>query len=84
MLQLKEKAMQYLLMCYFDEGQWAKIPESQLDEIIQEYGKVVRSIVKSGHYRAGAKLQISSTAITVRKRNGKRVITDGPFAETKE
>ncbi|MGH7598948.1 MAG: YciI family protein [bacterium] len=76
--------MQYLLMCYFNEERWAKTPGSQRDEVIHEYGKVVQSIVKSGHYRAGAKLQLSSAATTVREKNGKRVITDGPFAETKE
>ncbi|MGQ0592180.1 MAG: YciI family protein [Gammaproteobacteria bacterium] len=76
--------MQYLLMCCFDEKRWEKIPESQRDEIMQEYGEFVQSIVKSGHYRAGAKLQSSSTATTVRGRNGKPVLTDGPFAETKE
>ncbi len=76
--------MQYLLMCYFNEELWAKIPESQRSEIMQEYGNFVQGIVKSGHYRAGAMLQLSSTAATVREQNGKRVVTDGPFAETKE
>ena len=76
--------MQYLLMCYFNEKQWAKIPESQRGEIMREYGQFVEGIVKSGHYRAGAMLQLSSSAATVRGKNGKRVITDGPFAETKE
>ena len=76
--------MQYLLMCCFDEKQWEKIPESQRGEIMQEYGEFVQSIVRSGHYLAGAKLQSSSTATTVRGRNGKPVLTDGPFAETKE
>jgi hypothetical protein len=79
-----ENAMRYLLMCHFNEKLWAKIPESQRSEIMQEYGKFVQGIVKSGHYRAGAMLQLSSTAATVRENNGKRVITDGPFAETKE
>ena len=73
--------MQYLLMCCFDEKQWGKIPESQRDEIMQEYGEFVQNIAKSG---PGAKLQSSSTATTVRGRNGKPVLTDGPFAETKE
>ncbi len=45
--------MQYLLMCHFNEELWAKIPESQRGEIMQEYDKVVQSIMKSGHYRAG-------------------------------
>jgi hypothetical protein len=76
--------MQYLLMCCFDEELWAKISESQRDKIMQKYGEFVQGIVKSGHYRAGAKLGPSSTATTVREKNGKPVITDGPFAETKE
>ncbi len=76
--------MQYLLMCCFDEELWAKIPESVRDKIMQEYGAWERGIVRSGHYRGGAKLQPSSSATTVREKNGKPVITDGPFAETKE
>jgi hypothetical protein len=40
--------------------------------------------VKSGHYVGGARLGASSTATTVRSRNGRPIITDGPFAETKE
>jgi hypothetical protein len=67
-----------------NEELWANTPESQREEIMQEYGKFVQSIVKNGYYRAGARLQLSSTATTVRGKNGKRVITDGPFAETKE
>lgn len=76
--------MKYLLLCCFNEKMWAKIPGSQRQKIMQEYDEFVQSIVKSGHYRAGAKLQPSATAATVRKKNGKPVITDGPFAETKE
>jgi hypothetical protein len=76
--------MQYLLMCYFEEELWAEIPQGQRDKIMQEYGKFEHEIVKSGRYRAGAKLGQSASATTVREKNGKPVITDGPFAETKE
>ena len=76
--------MQYMLMCRFDEERWAKLPEAQQDKIMQEYGEFVQGIVKSGHYRAGARLQPSSMATVVREQNGKRITTDGPFAETKE
>ena len=76
--------MQYLLMCHFDEMRWEKIPESERHVIMQEYGNLLQGLVKSGHYCAGAKLQPSSTATTVRGKNGKPVITDGPYAETKE
>ena len=51
---------------------------------MQEYSEFIRGIVKSGHYRGGAKLQPISTSTTVRQQSGKRITTDGPFAETKE
>ena len=76
--------MQYLLMCCFDESLWAKIPEAQRNEVMHEYGEFHRALVDSGHYRGGARLGSSSTATTLRKQSGKPIITDGPFAETKE
>lgn len=76
--------MRYLLLCCFDEKQWEKIPESQRDGIMREYGTLIQSLDKSGHHLAGAQLQSTSSATTVRGRDGKPVITDGPFAETKE
>ena len=76
--------MQYMLMCCFDEERWAKMPEAQKGQIMQEYSEFIQGIVKSGHYRAGAQLQPTSTAATVREQHGKRITTDGPFAETKE
>jgi hypothetical protein len=76
--------MQYLLMCYFDEQKWSAIPEAERDTVMEQYGKFVKDIVHSGHFRAGAKLAESSASTTVREKNGKSAITDGPFAETKE
>ena len=76
--------MQYLLLCCIDEKQWEAIPTSQRDRIMQEYVGFVESIANSGHYLGGAKLQSSSTAATIRAKNGKPFATDGPFAETKE
>ena len=78
--------MQYLLMCCFDEKQWNAIPSAQRDGVMQEYGEWVQGARKSGHYLAGAKLQPTANATTLRGKNGngKAIITDGPFAETKE
>jgi hypothetical protein len=76
--------MKYLLLCCFDETRWEAIPESQRDGIIREYGELVQSLHKSGHHLASARLQSSSSATTVRSNDGKLVVTDGPFAETKE
>jgi hypothetical protein len=79
-----EKAMQYLLMCCADEVQWSKLPDSQRDKIMDEYGKLVHELKKSGRLLAGAKLDGSASAVTIREKDGKPAITDGPFAETKE
>jgi hypothetical protein len=76
--------MQYLLMCCFDEERWQSLPETERSGIMKEYGEVIQGMSASGHYLAGAKLKGISAATTVREKNGKAVITDGPFAETKE
>jgi hypothetical protein len=76
--------MHYLLMCCFEEKRWEALPEAQHEKIMEEYRTLEQDLVKSGHYRAGAKLGPSSTTTTVRMKGGKPAITDGPFAETKE
>jgi hypothetical protein len=76
--------MRYLLLCCFDEKQWEQIPESKRGGIMREYGELLQDLDKSGQHLASAKLQSSTTAATVRGRNGKSAVTDGPFAETKE
>jgi len=76
--------MQFLMLCCMDESQWEDIPQPQRQTIMDEYGKFVEGLKKDGRYLAGAKLDQSSRAVTVRQRSGKPVITDGPFAETKE
>ena len=76
--------MQYMLMCCFDESAWNKLPNAQKDKIMQDYANWVESLVTNGRFCGGAKLQPASSATTVRMKNGKTIITDGPFAETKE
>jgi hypothetical protein len=76
--------MQYLLMCCFDEKRWNAIPQEQRDRLMQEYGEWIREASQSGRYLAGAKLQSVATATTVRASNGRTVVMDGPYAETKE
>jgi hypothetical protein len=76
--------MQYMLMCCFNEKAWAQLPDDEKGAIMQEYGVFIQSLVKSGQLRGGGKLRSTSSATTVRVTNGKAVLTDGPFAETKE
>ena len=76
--------MQYLLMCCINEAQWGKLPDPQRDTIMDQYGKLIRELKTSGRLLAGGKLDWSASAVTVREKNGKPVMTDGPFAETRE
>jgi hypothetical protein len=76
--------VQYLLMCCADEAAWAKLPDAQRARIMEEYGKLIQELKSSGRLLAGAMLDRSGSAVTVREKNGKPVITDGPFVETKE
>jgi hypothetical protein len=76
--------MQYLMLIYDVEAGWAKLTAAQQAAIYEEYGQFSQQIAQSGNLRAGHQLKSVTTASTVRVRDGKRVLTDGPFAETKE
>lgn len=76
--------MQYLLLIYGNESKWEKQDAGERDRILAEYSAYTRSIHASGHLRGGNELDVTATAATVRVRDGKQMITDGPFAETKE
>jgi hypothetical protein len=71
--------MQYVLLIYENEKRWAKgYDGSELAEY-QSFGKEFEKQI-----RGGKALQPTTAATTVRVRDGKRLVTDGPFAETKE
>ncbi|MEP6961728.1 MAG: YciI family protein [Acidobacteriota bacterium] len=76
--------MQFLLMIYEDEQRFVRMSEDEGRQIMGEYGRFSQSIKDSGHYQAGAQLHPTKTAATVRVRDGKPMLTDGPFAETRE
>jgi hypothetical protein len=76
--------MEYLLLIYDSEADFAKMSKTDMDAMYADYGKFTQSIQQSGTHRAGQQLQPVATATTVRVRDGKRVVTDGPFAETRE
>jgi hypothetical protein len=76
--------MQYLLMIYRSEAELFKMNDTDRQKMTTEYGTFTESIIKSGHFKAGDGLQPSTTATTVRVRDGKVLTTDGPFAETRE
>ncbi|MGH9158929.1 MAG: YciI family protein [Vicinamibacteraceae bacterium] len=76
--------MRYMLLIYEREADWAALSEAERDQMIGEYYQLTDSLQSSGAYLAGAPLQPTPTATTVRVRDGKTVTTDGPFAETRE
>jgi hypothetical protein len=78
------KAMQYLLLIYDSEKEWAKMSQADYGKMFEEYVEFTTDIKNKGNHLAGHQLQPISTATTVRVRDGKRLTTDGPFAETKE
>ncbi len=76
--------MQYLLLIYNDEEAWAARPEAERDAIVQEYFALTGELRERDAYLGGAPLRPTDSATTVRVRDGEQVVTDGPFAETKE
>jgi hypothetical protein len=76
--------MQYLLMIYQNEAESGKMDTAARQKRTAEYGVFTQSIIQSGHFKAGDGLQPTTTATTVRVREGKTLTTDGPFAETRE
>jgi hypothetical protein len=76
--------MKYICLGYMEEKKWDAMSESERDAMIKEcfaYDDVLR---KNGHMVGGEALQSVRNATTLRFKNGKVSITDGPFAETKE
>ena len=76
--------MQYMLMCFFDEDRWTDLPEAIRRQLMQDYRALIREIGRSGRLRGSVKLRPSTVSTTVRECGGKLLITDGPFAETRE
>jgi hypothetical protein len=76
--------MKYLLMICADEAGEARMPQAEMTEMIKEYLAFTQDAKDKGVYVGGNALQPTSTATTVRVRDGKTFTVDGPFAETKE
>ena len=76
--------MKYLLLIYTSEEDWAAVPHEEQHAIYQEYEKVAREFEERGVMLGGDQLADTPAATTVRIREGQQLVTDGPFAETKE
>ena len=76
--------MKYMLLCYDDDQFWDNAGEAKLKQAMQEAVGLCHEINAKGQYRIAAPLHPVATATSVRIRDGKRLVTDGPFAETRE
>src|SRR5437868_11034630 len=76
--------MQYLLLIYHSESDWAKLTTEEQGSIYQEYRDLSQQLSAKGKFRSGDQLRPAATAKVVRVRDKKAAVTDGPFAETKE
>jgi hypothetical protein len=76
--------MKYMLLIYDNEQAAAKVRETERQKIIGEYMQFTEDIKASRNYLAGGQLHPVAMASSVRVRDGKELVTDGPFAETHE
>jgi hypothetical protein len=83
-LLMEVHTMKYMLLIYNDEKGWAKLTEPERQATYGEYMQLAQEMRSNGQFVAGAPLHSTSAATSVRVNNGKRLVTDGPFAETRE
>jgi hypothetical protein len=76
--------MKYALLIYSDETHWEKMTEAGRAEVLGRFGALTEDLKRRGQYVLGEPLDATTTASTVRLREGRTLVSDGPFAETKE
>ena len=76
--------MHYLLVIFNDPSELATMPPDDQKRITAEYVALTDDLRKTGVYLGANALEPVTTATTIRLRGGKRLVTDGPFAESKE
>ena len=76
--------MKYMLLIYHDEQGWNSLSEAERQEIYGEFRTLRGELEANGKFVTGSQLQPITAATSVRVRDGKELITDGPFAETHE
>ena len=76
--------MKYLLLVHHDEESFRKRPETERRGMLEESVRLAHQLHADGHYLGAAPLHPSEETTCVRVRDGRPVVTDGPFAETRE
>jgi hypothetical protein len=81
---LEVGSVKYALLLYADEGTWEGLEPEAQGAVMAEYEAATQAMKDAGAYLGGEGLSPTSTATTLRLRDGKPVVTDGPFIESKE
>ncbi|HKY31354.1 MAG TPA: YciI family protein [Candidatus Polarisedimenticolia bacterium] len=76
--------MRYLLLVHHDEGAWAARDEAERQRALEESVALIHALRAEGRHVHAAPLHPTAAATSVRVRDGRRLVTDGPFAETRE
>jgi hypothetical protein len=76
--------MRYMLIILGDESQWATLSDEERAANGAAWADCTQALIEAGKFVSGEGLQSVTTATTLRVENGERVLTDGPFAVTKE
>jgi hypothetical protein len=83
-LSVEDHPMKYMLLCYDDERAWENAGEAVLQAAMDEAIGMAKKLKAQGKCQTAAPLHSASVATSVQVRDGKRLVTDGPFAETRE
>ena len=76
--------MKYMLLTYLDEQAWARLSDAEQRRAMAECEPHLKNLLASGKFLDGAPLQPTTLSTTVSVREGKRIVTDGPYIETRE
>ena len=76
--------MKYALLLYADEAEWDGLDAEAQGEVMAQHGAATEAMQSAGAYVSGEALSLTNTARTLRLRDGKPLVTDGPFIEAKE
>jgi hypothetical protein len=76
--------MKYMLLTYLDEKAWLALGADEQKRLMNECAPHIQKLLATKKLLDGAPLHPTTTATTIRHRDGKHILTDGPFAETRE
>jgi hypothetical protein len=76
--------VKYMLLCYDDEQAWAKLGPEAMRAAIAEAVQTTHELHAKGRYILASPLHPAASAKSIKVRDGQRIVTDGPYAETRE